>query len=209
MLGGGDEGRRVGGGGRAWQAGPGTVVEAQGQRMTWGHTSVQHRAAAALPTMPRASPCPRPVPPGGARASESLLGLCPEEPPASLVQTPPRAHHQALAQGLAPCPNPSLAGLPVSALLSTSHSPPKDERGLRGGSPGSPRPRAGSPPGAHRPQAHRAPGFHGGSLPRSLERPLLFPAPGPPHLLSPLPGVPALGLLPARPPHLTFGVSSA
>lgn len=158
MLGGGDEGRRVGDGGRAWRAGPGTVVEAQGQRMTWGHTSVQHRAAAAPPTMPRASPRPRPVPPGGARASESLLGLCPEEPPASLVQTPPRAHHQALAQGLAPCPNPSLAGLPVSALLSTSHSPPKNERGLRGGSPGSPRPRAGSPraPTVPRPTGHQA-----------------------------------------------------
>lgn len=178
MLGGGDEGWRVGDGGSAWQHGPGIVVEAQGQRMTWWHTPVHHRAATPLPQTPRAPPHPCPVPPGQRRARVSLLRLCPDEPPASVLQTPP--------PGSGPSPGP-LTGPPVSTLVPTSHSPPRDKKGLHGGSPGSPRPRAVSLPGAHGPEARRAPAFHRCSLPRSLRRPLLFPASGPLHLLSPRP----------------------
>lgn len=91
VLGGGDEGRRVGDGGRAWQDGPGAVVQAQGQRVTC-----------------RAQVCPSQGPPCGRAPADRLplasalsarevtihmrpvrSCLCPQELPMSSVQTPP------------------------------------------------------------------------------------------------------------------------
>lgn len=100
VLGGGDEGRRVGDGGRAWQDGPGTVVEAQGQRVTC-----------------RTHVCPSQGPEGGRAAADRTPRTSAHLRPTPPRRAPVHAH-------------PSTAPVPVltSHLCPwLRHHPPRDD----------------------------------------------------------------------------------
>lgn len=111
VLGGGDEGRRVGDSGWAWQDRPGSVVEAQGQRVTCGaHVCPSQGPGAAMPLPDRTWGHSPPLPtchPSG-HSPTCALSLCCSPIPVLLSCVCPWFRHHYLGQ-------------PPST--STSHSP--------------------------------------------------------------------------------------
>lgn len=194
MLGGGDEGRRVGDGGGAWQHGPDTVMEAQRQRVTCGHTSTCRGTP--LPLSPFASLSPLfSLSLGSLALLGLLLRLCPVH--ASASPEPPHVHFT--SDTLPPARGPQ-GSLNTS---SGSHAPSAVDLQWF-------------------PIAFRAVTRHGfwvhltqplvssfchGSL--SQLQASLFSASGPLHTLLPLPGKPVPAILPGPLAHSSFEVSSA